>query len=142
MLVSKKSVTLFYLASRSAHAFTIATQRRAFSPTTTALSATPPPPTQYMLTYDYIPDVLEKRGPYREQHLQLAADMAAAGTCLAGGPFGPLQPGGSPPTGALFVFDSADAAQEFVDKDPYVSGGIVTAHKIQAWTVAVSAKDA
>lgn len=153
MFWSTKSVTLLCLAStRRAHAWmtrgvvtkttTTTTTTRPFTASSAALaSAAPPPPTQYMLTYDYIPEVLEKRGPFRAEHLQLAADMAAAGTCIAGGPYAPLQPDGAPPTGALFVFDSMASAQEFVDKDPYVSGGIVTAHHIHAWTVAVSKDD-
>lgn len=139
MLWSTKSVTLLCLASsRAAHAFTrttTVTSNRALHATTTALKAAAAPPTQYMLTYDYIPDVLEKRGPFRAEHLQLAADMAAAGTCIAGGPYAPAE--GVSPTGALFVFDSQASAEEFVAKDPYVSGGIVTAHRIHVWTVAV-----
>ena len=136
MLWSTKSVTLLCLAtSRAVHAFprTTAASNRALH--ATALKASAAPPTQYMLTYDYIPDVLEKRGPFRAEHLQLAGDMAAAGTCIAGGPYAPAE--GLSPTGALFVFDTKAAAEEFVAKDPYVSGGIVTAHRIHAWTVAV-----
>ena len=139
MLWSKASVALacFAAASRSSvHAFAprLITVR---SYATTRLAAAS---TQYILTYDYIPDVLEKRGPYRAEHLQLAADAVTDGTCLHGGPKAALEPG-SPPNGALFIFTSAQAAEDFVDKDPYVSGGIVTSHTIEEWTVAVS-KDA
>ena len=51
---------------------------------TTRLFSTPP--TRYLLSYDYIPDVLEKRGPYREGHLGLAKEMIEAGSCVSGGP--------------------------------------------------------
>ena len=135
-----KSLSLLSLATRGAHAFTRSITRHSYTTTTTALAAAAPP-TQYLLTYDYIPDVLEKRGPFRAEHLQLAQDAVDAGKCVHGGPKGPLEPAGSPPNGAVFIFYDLESAQDFVNKDPYVSGGIVTAHTIEAWTVAVS-KDA
>jgi uncharacterized protein len=97
---------------------------------TTALSGT-----QYLLKYDYIPDVLEKRGPYREGHLNLAKKLIAEGTCLSGGPTGPLAM--EVPTGALFIFTDQEAAKLFVEEDPYVANGIVTGHTIQEWNVVV-----
>ena len=45
-----------------------------------------PPSTRYLLTYDYVPNVLEKRGPHREGHLGLARTMIECGTCVSGGP--------------------------------------------------------
>ena len=39
----------------------------------------------YLLQYDYVPDVLEKRGPFREGHLNLAKELIEAGKCLSGG---------------------------------------------------------
>jgi hypothetical protein len=53
--------------------------------------------TRYILSYNYIPDVLEKRGPFREGHLGLAKSMVADGTCISGGPT--LPPGQSVPNG-------------------------------------------
>lgn len=63
--------------------------------TTTRLFSTPP--TRYLLNYQYVPDVLEKRGPYREGHLGLANDMIREGSCISGGPS--LMPGESVPSG-------------------------------------------
>ena len=60
-------------------------------------AAASPTPTRYILSYDYIPDVLEKRGPFREGHLGLAKSMIADGTCISGGPT--LPPGESVPNG-------------------------------------------
>jgi uncharacterized protein YciI len=106
------------------------TTQSCFSTTTTSLSAV-----QYLLKYDYIPDVLEKRGPYREGHLGLAKKLIAEGKCLSGGPTG--EPGMEVPTGALFIFTDEEAAKLFVKEDPYVSGGIVTGHSIEEWNVVV-----
>lgn len=89
----------------------------------------------YLLKYDYIPEVLEKRGPFREGHLGLAKQLIEEGKCLSGGPTG--EPGAEVPTGALFVFTDLDSAKLFVEQDPYVSNGIVTGHSIEEWNVVV-----
>jgi uncharacterized protein len=93
-------------------------------------TATTTPSIKYILRYDYVPDVLEKRGPYRSEHLQLAKEL-----CLSGGPSAPL--GADVPTGALFIFADLEKANAFIEQDPYVTGGIVTGHTLEAWTVAI-----
>lgn len=124
-----RGVSAFSRASVLAFASLSKPQQRGIA-STSALSAT-----QYLLSYQYIPDVLEKRGPYREEHLQLAQTLADEGKCLAGGPTGPLEM--KVPTGALFLFTERKTAEEFVTKDPYVSAGIVTSHNIQEWNVVI-----
>lgn len=109
---------------------TVTSQVRSFQSSSTALGAK-----QYLLRYDYIPDVLEKRGPYREGHLDLAKKLIAEGTCLSGGPTG--EPGVEVPTGALFIFTDLEAAKLFVNEDPYTQNGIVTGHSIEEWNVVV-----
>lgn len=104
--------------------------RRFASVTSSTLAAT-----RYLLHYDYVPDVLEKRGPHREGHLGLAKELIAEGKCLSGGPTG--TPGAVVPSGALFIFLEKDAAEQFVSRDPYVSAGIVTGYSIKEWVVAV-----
>jgi uncharacterized protein YciI len=93
------------------------------------------PATQFLLRYDYVEDVLEKRGPYRQGHLELAQKLIDDGLCLSGGPTGDVDM--DVPTGALFIFTTADAAKQFVQQDPYVSNGIVTGHSIEQWNVVV-----
>ena len=124
---------LALLAARSASAFSPAIARRPLS-STTALSAV-----QYLLQYDYVPDVLEKRGPHREGHLDLAKRFIDEGRCLSGGPTGPKDM--EVPTGALFVFTDHEAAEAMIANDPYVQHGIVTSSKIVEWNVVVSKED-
>lgn len=90
---------------------------------------------RWLLTYDYIPDVLEKRGPFREGHIGLAKEMVEEGTCISGGPT--LLEEDGIPNGALFIFTSKDAAESFIKGDPYIEGGIVTSHSISEWSVVV-----
>ena len=137
---------LALLAARSSSAFSpsatataaglaaCSSARRQISSTTTTLSAT-----QYLLHYDYIPDVLEKRGPHREGHLDLAKGFIEEGRCLSGGPTGPKDM--EVPTGALFIFSDYEAAEAMIANDPYVEHGIVTGHKIVEWNVVVSKED-
>ena len=73
-----------YRGRSSRSSSSLSTTSRLFSATTT--TPPPPPSTRYLLSYDYVPDVLERRGPYREGHLGLAKGMIGEGTCVSGGP--------------------------------------------------------
>lgn len=57
-----------------------------------------PGPKYYLLNYTYVPDILEKRGPFREAHLGAAQQQQAAGKLIAGGAVG------DPVEGAVFFF--------------------------------------
>jgi uncharacterized protein YciI len=85
----------------------------------------------HVLTYAYVDDIVELRAPHREAHL------AHIERCRAEGALAMAGATGDPPTGALFVFeaDSADAAQEFAEADPYVAAGLVTAAMIEPWNL-------
>lgn len=86
------------------------------------------------LFYDYVEDVLERRAPYRADHLAHAQAWRDGGRLVMAGALG------SPPSGALFVFLVDDATQigDFVAGDPYVANGIVTDHRVVPWTVVVA----
>jgi uncharacterized protein YciI len=81
------------------------------------------------LLYDYVPDILEKRGPHREAHLALIKEGSDAGSIVIAGPIG------DPPTSALIAFRDADAAKAFAEADPYVRNGIVTSWRVEPYAV-------
>ena len=89
----------------------------------------------FVLTYDYVPDVLQKRTPFRADHLALIQELHAAGKILYAGAFDPVT------DGALFVFraDSQADVEAFVKRDPYVKNGVVTGHRVRPWNVVVGA---
>jgi uncharacterized protein YciI len=91
------------------------------------------PVVHHCLFYDYVEDVVEKRAPLRADHLALARQWKDDGLIVLAGALG------TPPTGALFVFlvDDPALVDEFVAADPYVSGGIVTAHRVVPWNVVI-----
>ncbi|MGZ4277743.1 MAG: YciI family protein [Solirubrobacteraceae bacterium] len=85
----------------------------------------------YALFYDYVEDVVERRGPYRQAHLDLIGRWHADGRVALGGALG------DPPHSGLIVFRVADAAEveAFVADDPYVQNGIVVGHRVEPWNV-------
>ena len=87
----------------------------------------------YLLEYSYVPDILEKRTPFRPDHLKLAEGLEKEGIIIAGGATG------NPPSGAMFIFSAAgpEVVEAFVKNDPYHKNGLVTKYNIKQWTVVV-----
>lgn len=87
----------------------------------------------HILFYDYVPDILIRRAPYRERHLALARSLQERGALVMAGAWN------NPIDGAAFVFKTADRAiiEEFARSDPYVANGLVTAWRIREWNVVV-----
>lgn len=83
----------------------------------------------HLLTYEYVPDVLERRAPHRAGHLAAIARFHDAGRCVIGGA------AGDPPHAALFAFRDAADADAFMAQDPYVDAGLVVSHRVEPWTV-------
>ena len=82
-----------------------------------------------LLIYDYVEDVVERRAPHRPAHLELIGDWVEDGRILMGGATG------DPPAGGLIVFSEAGDPEAFAAVDPYVREGIVTAWRVEPWTV-------
>lgn len=89
----------------------------------------------FALLYDLVPDYLERRGDFRQEHLALAQQAAARGELLLGGAFA------APADGAMLLFRAADAkaVEAFAQNDPYVKNGLVRSWRVRPWTVVVGA---
>jgi uncharacterized protein YciI len=87
----------------------------------------------YVLFYDLVDNMAERRAPFRESHLSLAREYQDRGELLLAGAYGDTA------EGALLVFrvPEASTVEAFVRKDPYVANGLVTAWRIRPWQVAV-----
>ena len=83
----------------------------------------------HILFYDYVENMSERRGPYRDAHLERIGVERDAGRVLMAGALG------DPPHGAAIVFRDVDPAEieSFAAADPYVEAGLVTARRIEAW---------
>lgn len=98
-----------------------------------AQAGAPAGPKYYILNYKYVPDILEKRGPFREAHLGAANKKLDAGKLVMAGA------AGDPVEGAVFIWKNAtkDEIEEFVRTDPYVVNGLVPEHSIKPYAVVV-----
>jgi uncharacterized protein YciI len=90
----------------------------------------------HILFYDYVDDILDRRGPFREEHLGKAKESHARGELVYGGALA------DPVDQAVFVFkvDDPKKIEEFVDADPYVKNGLVKDWRIRPWNVVIGAK--
>ncbi len=87
------------------------------------------PERRYVLFYDYVEDILERRIPHREGHLAALRAAMEDGRVVMAGPLG------DPPSGAAIVFAAPDAAEAFASADPYVINGLVTDRRVELWTL-------
>jgi hypothetical protein len=87
----------------------------------------------HLLFYDYVPDILQKRDPYRPGHLAAVRELHDRGVILMAGA------AGDPIDSAVFVFrcDSPAMVEAFVRDDPYVNAGLVTSWRVKPWNVVV-----
>src|ERR1700739_2493938 len=87
----------------------------------------------YALLYEAGTDFVERRAPYREEHLKLAQVAYERGELVLAGALG------EPVDRALLVFrgDSPDAARSFAQADPYVRSGLVKRWEVSPWKVVV-----
>jgi uncharacterized protein YciI len=89
----------------------------------------------YLLFYDVVPDYVERRAAFRDEHLSLAWAAHARGELVLGGALE------DPVDGAVLLFsgDSPAVAESFAAHDPYVRNGLVTRWRVRTWkTVAGS----
>lgn len=87
----------------------------------------------YVLFYEFTSDYLERRGPYRDEHLRLAWEAQEKGELVLAGAFS------DPADGALLLFDceSRDVPLRFAAGDPYVLNGLVMRHYVRPWTTVI-----
>ena len=85
----------------------------------------------YLLLYTYVGDILDRRGPYREAHLERIRAEKDAGRVVMAGALG------NPPSGGAIVFAGVTPAdvERFAAADPYVRAGLVTERRIEPWTL-------
>ncbi len=88
-------------------------------------------PATYLLLYTYVPDMAERRGPYREAHLERIRAEQDAGRVVMAGALG------NPPSGGAIVFQGVarEDVEAFTAADPYVQAGLVTEQRIEPWTL-------
>ena len=88
----------------------------------------------YLLFYTTVENYVERRAPFREEHIKLANAAHERGEIVMAGALA------EPADGAVLVFkgDNPSVAEEFAKNDPYVLNGLITEWKVRPWTVVIS----
>lgn len=86
-------------------------------------------PIHHILLYEYVEDMAERRGPYREDHLKRIKQQQQDGHVTLAGALG------DPPHAGAIVFQDVDKShiEAFIRDDPYVKAGLVTSQRIEPW---------
>ncbi len=87
----------------------------------------------YLLFYKTVDNYVEKRKPFRNEHLALANSAYDNGTMVMAGALA------DPADGAVLVFkgDGPQVAEEFALNDPYVKNGLISEWYVRPWTVVI-----
>ena len=87
----------------------------------------------YILFYKTVDNYIERRAPFREEHLNLAQKAHQNGTLVLGGALA------DPADGAMLIFkgSSPKVAEDFVANDPYVKNGLILEWHVRPWTVVI-----
>ena len=88
-------------------------------------------PAHFLLLYDYPDDVLERRAPHREEHLELVRQWKEDGRLLLAGAIGDPVNGGA----LAFRVDDETEIDDFMNADPYVREGVIIGHRVEPWNV-------
>jgi uncharacterized protein len=85
---------------------------------------------KYVIYYGLATDMGKARELFAE-HRATWNKRLKDGTLLMIGPFA------NPEEGAMAVFTTREAAQAFIDEDPFVTQGVVSSWKISEWREAI-----
>jgi len=85
----------------------------------------------YILFYKTVDNYIERRAPFRTNHLDLVNEYHSDGRLVMAGALA------DPSDGAVLIFkgENPDAAYEFVSRDPYVKNGLITEWSVRQWNV-------
>ena len=88
--------------------------------------------TKYVLWGSYCDDVLEKRTPYRQAHLDGLAKQKEAGVLVTIGPTKDL-------TKVFGIYEAKSEAivRELIEADPYWQNGVWTEYDVKEWIQAL-----
>jgi uncharacterized protein len=87
----------------------------------------------FALLYDLVDDMVNRRVPFREEHLRLGREALARGELVYGGALA------EPVDKALIVFHTDDKSkvENFARRDPYVINSLATKWEIRPWNVVI-----
>jgi len=87
----------------------------------------------FLLFYEYVPDVLERRANFRGAHLKHAWAAQQRGELMLAGALADPVDGGV----LWFAAPNQGVVERFASDDPYVKSGLVTRWFVRPWTTVV-----
>ncbi len=86
-----------------------------------------------MLIYKTVDNYVERRAPFRGEHLSYAEAAVARGELFMGGALG------DPADTAILIFrtENRAVAEDFARNDPYVRAGLIVEWSVRPWTVVI-----
>jgi uncharacterized protein len=87
----------------------------------------------YILFYKTVDNYIERRIPYREEHLNYAIASQKKGELFMAGALS------DPVDTAVLVFkgENQSIAEDFAKNDPYVKNGLIKKWQVRPWTVVI-----
>ncbi|MGA2991975.1 MAG: YciI-like protein [Candidatus Korobacteraceae bacterium] len=87
----------------------------------------------YLLFYELVDGYVEKRAPFREQHLKYARQAFERGELVLAGALS------DPVDGAVLVFrgPTPQFAEAFAKSDPYVVNGLIKSWRVRKWVTVI-----
>ncbi len=87
----------------------------------------------YILFYKTVDNYVERRKPFRQEHLAYADAALQRGDLVMAGALA------DPADKAVLVFKGEDGsiAEEFARNDPYVKNRLITEWEVRPWTVVI-----
>ncbi len=87
----------------------------------------------YILFYKTVENYVERRAPFRDDHLAYGKEAHERGELVIAGALA------DPADGAVLVFkgDSPAVAEKFAKTDPFVLNGLITEWRVRPWTVVI-----
>lgn len=87
----------------------------------------------FILFYKTVENYVERRAPYREEHLAYANKAFDRGELILAGALA------DPADSAVLIFKGEDpsVASDFAQNDPYVKNGLIIEWNVRPWTVVI-----
>jgi uncharacterized protein YciI len=83
----------------------------------------------HLLIYEYVEDIVERRGPHRDAHVELIREYLADGRCVIAGALG------APIHGGLLAFREAADAEAFAAADSFMTAGLIVSSRVEPWAL-------
>ena len=85
----------------------------------------------YLLLYEVGEGYVERRAPFRNEHLTLARKAFESGELILAGALD------DPADGAILLFKTQAAAEAFPKADPYVLNGLIKTWRVRKWNTVI-----